>query len=556
MVLTYILISKNLKLDLRGVSELMELDVSDNQLTELDLSGTPQLIYLGCCFNELTELDLRVVPQLIGLNCTANQLTALDLSSNPSLERFEGNKNLRVVADGTPLSALPGFDVSKASRVNGGSFNNGCVAFDAGKNIINYAYDCGRNKTATFYLRRDETAGPIGLPVDQTTFPDANFLAVVREMPAAEDGILTAAELAMNRQIDCTGREISSLKGIEHFTGLTSLLCQNNQLTELDLRQNHRLVQVVCDNNQLTTLKLSSGDMLTGLYCSSNRLTELSPSEFPNLQYLYCSNNPLTALDLTANPQLERLDCSNTGLTALDLSRNPLLLEAALNGNQLTELNLAGNPKLERLECDDNRLLALDVSRNPAMEVLSCNHNQLTSLDTEDNPVLYEIYCEGNRRVVADGTRTTELPGFNRRRAKDFQGGSIRMGKVRYTGSEMTYNYEICENTWMTFTLVRDGGGAPDPSDPTVPEAVRGPIKVNFVRDGRIVKKATVKDNKQTTPPRVTKAEPAGSVWVPEGYPGVVLGRKDKVTYDFLLRILDGTTAENREVTLILTYPS
>ena len=76
----------------------------------------------------------------------------------------------------------------------------------------------------------------------------------------------------MNRQakkFDISYNIITSLKGIEYFTALTSLNYRYNQLTTLDLSKNTALKVLNCSKNQLTTLDVSK-----------NSLTE-APVQYP-----------------------------------------------------------------------------------------------------------------------------------------------------------------------------------------------------------------------------------------------------------------------------------
>lgn len=73
--------------------------------------------------------------------------------------------------------------------------------------------------------------GAADVAIDPTNFPDANFRAYVCTFDTDNDDRLTPAELAAVKSMRLIRRSIGDLKGIEHFTALTKLLCQNNQLT-------------------------------------------------------------------------------------------------------------------------------------------------------------------------------------------------------------------------------------------------------------------------------------------------------------------------------------
>ncbi len=55
---------------------------------------------------------------------------------------------------------------------------------------------------------------------------------------------------------------IADLTGIENFTALTGLFCNDNQLTELDLSNNPNLFELNCRNNLLTSLDVRNGNNL------------------------------------------------------------------------------------------------------------------------------------------------------------------------------------------------------------------------------------------------------------------------------------------------------
>ena len=68
------------------------------------------------------------------------------------------------------------------------------------------------------------------------------------------------------------------------------------------------LYYVVCEDNQLTKLDVSKNTALIVLFCGRNQLTELDISNNTELMSLYISRNQLTGLDATDNAVLLRLD--------------------------------------------------------------------------------------------------------------------------------------------------------------------------------------------------------------------------------------------------------
>ena len=136
------------------------------------------------------------------------------------------------------------------------------------------------------------------IAINAANFPDANFRTVVSTFDKNGDGKLNEAEIAAVTEIDCSGKNISSLKGIEYFTALTYLDCNGNQLTTLDVSNNTSLTTLWCNGNQLTTLDVSKNTALTYLDCDVNQLTALDVSKNTALTELECESN---SYDITLN---------------------------------------------------------------------------------------------------------------------------------------------------------------------------------------------------------------------------------------------------------------
>lgn len=234
------------------------------------------------------------------------------------------------------------------------------------------------------------------VPITEFTFPDSNFRSLVSGYDANADGILSVAEIQAVTEITCDAQGIADLRGIEFFSELTSLICQGNQLTSLDVSNNVALTVLRCWDNQLTSLDVSQNPKLEILDCHGNGISALDVSHNPELTLLSTHHLPLGSLDVSHNSALETLVCFQNGLTALNVTNNPALTQLYCYENQLTSLNVSHNPALTTLSCYDNALTALDVSQNPALETLACSNNQLTSIDVSNKQNLQELSCNNN----------------------------------------------------------------------------------------------------------------------------------------------------------------
>jgi Leucine-rich repeat (LRR) protein len=80
--------------------------------------------------------------------------------------------------------------------------------------------------------------------------PDANFKAYLLEnFDKNKDGNISLSEAKAIKEINCSGKNIEKLDGIEKFESLESLDCSNNKLEELEIRYNLKLNKLVCNGN-------------------------------------------------------------------------------------------------------------------------------------------------------------------------------------------------------------------------------------------------------------------------------------------------------------------
>lgn len=164
--------------------------------------------------------------------------------------------------------------------------------------------------------------------------PDVNFQTYLIENQKLKfiDGTVAYCDIKEINKIEVDELSIASLEGMQYFVALNYLVCNENQLTTLDVSKNTYLDFLQCSNNQLISLDVSKNTALTRLYCGKNQLTSLDVSKNCALTDLYCSYNQLTSLDLSKNVALTYLNCWENQLT-LDLSKNPLLKKVIFDDN-------------------------------------------------------------------------------------------------------------------------------------------------------------------------------------------------------------------------------
>ena len=302
------------------------------------------------------------------------------------------------------------------------------------------------------------------IAIDVTNFPDENFRKVVKKYDIDGSGSLSLSERDSVQEIVCNDQGIESLKGIEYFSRLKQLECDNNNLTTLDLSKNELLTYLQCDKNQLTSLNLSANTKLNTLTCRNNKLKSLDVSR-SDLQYFYCSNNQLTSLNLNNHISLKDVDCSNNELTTLKIGTKNNLMRISCQQNNLASLDVNNVPDLQYLYCNSNQLTELDVSNNLELKELECQSNQLTSLDVRTNTQLKRLQCYNNHLTSLDISKCAEFKN------DDFRGDSntysiIFDENMEFDLNTLPGNFEVAkskhwENGNVVGTTLKPNGGNP-----------------------------------------------------------------------------------------------
>jgi len=221
----------------------------------------------------------------------------------------------------------------------------------------------------------------------QTYVPDDNFEAYLESNGMGNgitnDNSVTTANINTVGSLNVNYQFISDLTGIEAFTALVELWCEDNQLTSLDLSNNTALTNLFCNNNQITSLDVSQNTALTQLWCEDNQLTSLDVSQNTALTQLWCDFNQLTSLNVSGATALTILVCGYNQLTSFDVSQNTALTGLWCYWNYLTSLDVSNNTYLTELYCTDNNLTSLDVRNG--------NNTNITDFWADNNPNLFCI---------------------------------------------------------------------------------------------------------------------------------------------------------------------
>lgn len=382
------------------------------------------------------------------------------------------------------------------------------------------------------------------LVAQTTSVPDPNFEQELIALGLDSDGLINGSML--NAQPDTVTalnvnqKNISDLTGIEAFSQLVELRCQDNQLTSLDLSMLPLLELFDCEQNLLATLDVSACAALRELECSHNQLVTLDASSCPDLTFLDCEVNQLTSLDLTGCTKLEFINCERNQLTALNCSNFTLLEELYCPENQLASLEVSGCNSLYDIICSENQLVSLNVSGLTALEILECQHNQLATVTIAGCTSLSDVDCSNNQLGAINASGCTSLgslrcgtnqltslaigdcsnleklhcnnnqlsvldaSGFGSLRQLHCQNNQLVALDVRGTGFAQTILFDATNNAGLTCILVDDvaqangvAGLALDvqtsfnTSCPCALSASSTPVNCNGLSDGSAIASAT-----------------------------------------------------------------
>ena len=180
---------------------------------------------------------------------------------------------------------------------------------------------------------------------DPVAIPDANLEQAIRETLGTASGDLTCADMASLTELEATGRDISSLEGLQHAVNLTFL----------DVRD--------------------------------NALTGIAPIEgLEGLERLYLNRNPISSRpSLDSFPNLTELGLESIGIDDTDL---PMIAELTklqflgLEDNDVSDISdLSGLTNLEQLELQDNEVADISALANLTnLSVLFLQRNQITDI--------------------------------------------------------------------------------------------------------------------------------------------------------------------------------
>ena len=233
----------------------------------------------------------------------------------------------------------------------------------------------------------------------QTYVPDDNFETYLESNGLGngisnDDNVYTSA-IDTVTELHLSSLNINDLTGIEDFTSLTSLDCDDNNLTSLNISNNTYLFNLDCSSNNLTSLNVSGASVLNNLYCSNNNLISLDVSGATAVRSFSCRDNQLISLDIRNG--------NNININYISLSENPNLFCINVDDDSYSNVNWTN--------IDSQHYFSTNCSGSTSIEEQFTNKEILKIADIlgretkgTKNEALFYIYDDGTveKRMVIE----------------------------------------------------------------------------------------------------------------------------------------------------------
>ncbi|GAA4817097.1 T9SS type A sorting domain-containing protein [Litoribaculum gwangyangense] len=339
-------------------------------------------------------------------------------------------------------------------------------------------------------------------------FPDTNFKAKLLsavsgngiayacnngnsiKIDVNNDGEIEVSEALLVCSLAISDSNISDLTGIEFFTNLEHLQCNNNSISELDLSALTNMVGFDINNNQLTNVNISGLSLVHNISFRDNQLTTINLLGLSNLAVLDIRNNQIASLNLDETQALRYLYCQNNDLTTIDVNNlgNLIFLDCSFNdlttlyikNESVESLNFSDNENLQYVCADGNQLIGVE-EKIIQYGYVDCYANSLCDFSEgesfyslagnvkydEDNDgcLPTDINYEGLMLTVSDGINSGDM-------------FSNELGNYQYSMQEGSFTITpvLSNNTYFNISPTSVAVIFPDESSPVIQDFCMTPV--------------------------------------------------------------------------------
>ncbi|MFA9378870.1 MAG: DUF5722 domain-containing protein [Lachnotalea sp.] len=342
------------------------------------------------------------------------------------------------------------------NATNGTSDNTGTTDIVGETNTGDTTNSENTTSTTNTSLDMDDSSE---IEISKEFFPDEIFRTyITNHYDIDENQKLSQDEISQVENIDVSNMDIEDLSGIEYFTNIEYLYCNDNKLQSLNLNSLVNMTVLNCSYNHLTSIDLSKCSSLISLDSSNNAfaislddnqsfdlanlkdfqvesssnwsdnalidgltLTLSEDSATTLITYDYFINAPLlidTYVNFTlvvASDKIEDIDINETTFPDLSFrtyiedhfdTDNDLVLSTK-ERNAVTYLFIPSQaivdltglnyfPNLVYLNFDDNAVEFVDLNLSSNLRGIYCSNNKLAQMQIKELSNLEELYCSNN----------------------------------------------------------------------------------------------------------------------------------------------------------------
>lgn len=186
------------------------------------------------------------------------------------------------------------------------------------------------------------------------------------KVDANNDGEIDVEEALLVYSISVGNLGIQDMNGLEFFTNIRYLYCEENLIDSIDVSQLINLIEFNCSNNSISNLSISNlinlvsidafdnelnlivfldNTSLESINLSKNQLEEINFDEATNIQSLLINENLLESLDVSLLTNLNLLEVNSNNLNFLNLQNT-------INSEEVGNHFFNGNFNLEQICVD------------------------------------------------------------------------------------------------------------------------------------------------------------------------------------------------------------
>lgn len=358
----------NLKeLNVSNFNELVDLSCSRNELEKLTIKNNPKLYRVRFFNTKISQFEFSNNPKLATLETFSNNLSLAQMqqlvNNLPTIDTSAGKKGKLVV--------VPTLNGSKnfSNQLKDLAVSKGWEVKNTSRQVVNEIPE-----VTYITLTIDKNIGEEILLIH-----DVDPISIHADIEVEGATLVKSEQQEdlkyLNKTLVSNTYRLTS-KTIKISGDLSILYCPYNDITSIDVA-NTDLEYLICDHNSIKTISLKSNNPTT-LSTNNPPIKTLEATQKSKLKHLICDYNQLTELDIPQNNSLEYLNCSNNKLKELSVSNAKELKWLYCENNELTSFTAKDNDKLEIIVCYNNQISQINIANNPTLSVLECYSNQIS----------------------------------------------------------------------------------------------------------------------------------------------------------------------------------